>query len=265
MSWVAAAFKRAAVTQRCCGETERDSLYLQAAGNFSELHNFLKKTTKKYFSLFAWPECCSLLPVPTCCFPRFSPRPAASIRERLKRFSPSPPRYVPLLCDSTPDVIKNTTPADGSGQLSATSVRPAIDYPSAGGHKWPVIIWLRNIFPTSDLSLGVNQINPRRALQSMTLQLPMTCSSCTALLLHHWYVGRRDDKRGRLGLWFKSRVAGESCRINTQQKKFTNGREENDVTQWQVQEKKSLLFSFYDSQTWHQLVLCRDGQQGCNI
>lgn len=115
---------------------------------------------------------------------------------------------MPLLCDSTPEVIKNTTPADGSGQLSATSVRPAIDYPSAGGHKWPVIIWLRNIFPTSDLSLGVNQINPRRALQSMTLQLPMTCSSCTALLLHHWYVGRRDDKRGRWSLWFKSRPAG---------------------------------------------------------
>lgn len=32
-----------------------------------------------------------------------------------------------------------------------------MDYPSAGGHKWLMIIWLKNIFPTSDLSLKVNQ------------------------------------------------------------------------------------------------------------
>lgn len=56
---------------------------------------------------------------------------------------------------------------------------PAIDYPSAGGHKWLMIIWLKNIFPTSDLSLEVNKINPV-ALWSMTSQLPVTCFSCTA-------------------------------------------------------------------------------------
>lgn len=152
--------------------------------------------------------------------------------------------------------------ADGSGQLSTPSVRPAIDYPSARGHKWPVIIWLRNIFPTSDLSLGVNQINPRRALQSMTLQLPVTCSSCMALLLHHWYVGRRHDKLGWWSLWFKSRLAGGRVVPD----KYTTKK----VHKWMRKiwchpmtgsvYKKSLLFSFYGWQTWHQLVLCRDGQ-----
>lgn len=42
---------------------------------------------------------------------------------------------------------KKHEPAEGFCQLSAMSVHPAIDYSSAGGHKWPVIIWRRNIYP----------------------------------------------------------------------------------------------------------------------
>lgn len=72
---------------------------------------------------------------------------------------------------------------------------PAIDYPSAGGHKWLMIIWLKNIFPTSDLSLEVNKINPAGPVEhDFTITRDLLLLYC--LLLHHRYVGRSDKWGG---------------------------------------------------------------------
>lgn len=99
------------------------------------------------------------------------------------------------------------------------SVCPFIDYPSARGHKWPVIIWLRNIFPTSDLSLEVNQINPAGSAEhDFAITHDLLVMFC--LLLHHWYVGSRGDKWVRWS--FKPRCS--SCLLPLPYRRNMRGR-----------------------------------------
>lgn len=100
------------------------------------------------------------------------------------------------------------------------SVDPFIDYPSARGHKWPMIIWLKNIFPTSDLSLEVNQINPAGSVEpDFAITRDLLVMFC--LLLHHWYVGSLGDKWVRWSLNPTARsvyfhyLTGETCEGNT--------------------------------------------------
>lgn len=55
------------------------------------------------------------------------------------------------------------------------------------------------VFSTFDLSLEVNQINSAHGLWSMTMQLPMTCSSCIAfyrIIDNTWKAGMKSDDDG---------------------------------------------------------------------
>lgn len=146
---IAFVYRHADVMSGCCLFQEprrpKDAAAKQKEGLYTcrRMEIFQGTTTFVLFLILQFiPTICAAPPLFACCphllLPPLLPESRGlntRLRQRSEPASPPPPRYVPLLSDSTPDVIKNTTPADGSGQPSTPSVCPAIDYPSAGGHK----------------------------------------------------------------------------------------------------------------------------------
>lgn len=179
--------------------------------------------------------CCCLLPALTCCFPPTSPRePRPKYENAVKLETALSVSSAAAICATAQRLNtrcnkKNTTPADGCGQLPSPSVCPAIDYPSAGGHKWPVIIWLRIIYPTCDLSLGVNQINPPPGAAEHDFAITRDL-----LLLHAAFIASL--LRGKTGRQAMESVA-KSPRLTGSggKKMLTNGLKKYDVNQWQAQ------------------------------